>query len=157
MKKVKVLAVLFATMLLLAGCSWFKNTTPAAEESTEQDVSTEESVSINDTAIADAAYLAKAKKPAVKKKTVQKTAQVVNVVMKDFAFSPSALTVKTGTIVKWTNKDSVAHNVIPDSEGFTKSPMLKEGKSYSYTFSAKGAFSYYCEPHPFMKGTIKVE
>lgn len=73
-----------------------------------------------------------------------------------FAFKPSTLTVKKGTTVKWTNKDSAEHNVFSDQDGGPKGSLLAKGESYSFTFTKTGTFSYICQPHPHMKGTITV-
>jgi amicyanin len=78
--------------------------------------------------------------------------------IKDFAYSPANVTVKKGTTVTWTNQDSMRHDVNPDdsTEEFKKSSLLAKGESYTVTFNTVGTYSYYCSPHPYMKGTITV-
>jgi amicyanin len=78
--------------------------------------------------------------------------------IKDFAFSPAAITVKKGTKVTWTNKDSTQHNISPDTEtaDFKASELLAQGESYSVTFNTVGTFSYHCTPHPYMKASVIV-
>lgn len=78
--------------------------------------------------------------------------------IKEFAYSPAKVTVKKGTTVTWTNQDSMRHDVNPDNptEEFEKSSLLAKGESYSVTFNTAGTYSYYCSPHPYMKGTITV-
>ncbi|NUR26546.1 MAG: amidase [Catenulispora sp.] len=74
-----------------------------------------------------------------------------------FAFSPSALTVKAGTTVTWTNKDSDAHTVTSQgSGGPLQSKALGTGETYTYTFTTAGTFSYLCTIHPFMTATVTV-
>jgi plastocyanin len=74
-----------------------------------------------------------------------------------FAFSPGALTVKVGTTVTWTNKDSDAHTVTSQgSGGLLQSKALATGETYSYTFTTAGTFSYLCTIHPFMTATVTV-
>lgn len=74
-----------------------------------------------------------------------------------FAFSPGALTVKVGTTVTWTNKDSDAHTVTSQgSGGPLQSKALATGETYSYTFTTAGTFSYLCTIHPFMTATVTV-
>jgi manganese oxidase len=75
------------------------------------------------------------------------------VVIKDFAFSPSALTVPAGTTVTWQNKDSVAHTVT--GKGFD-SGNLDGGKSYTYTFAKAGTYDYVCSYHPSMTASVVV-
>ena len=78
--------------------------------------------------------------------------------IKDFAYSPAAITVKKGTKVTWTNKDSTRHNVSPDNEtaDFKASELLAQGASYSVTFNTVGTFAYHCTPHPYMKASVIV-
>lgn len=74
-----------------------------------------------------------------------------------FEFSPSKITVKKGTKVTWTNKDTVAHTVTQtDDKSSLNSPQLQTGKSYSFTFDTVGTFSYYCSLHPHMTGSVEV-
>lgn len=80
-----------------------------------------------------------------------------SVTIQDFAFSPSAITVKKGTTVTWTNKDSAAHTVTEtDSQAGPKSGTLETGKSYSFTFNTVGTFNYHCSIHSSMTGTVTV-
>lgn len=74
----------------------------------------------------------------------------------NFSFSPASLTVKAGTIVKWTNDDQVAHSVKSDG-GFTSSALLTTGQSYELKFNTPGVYSYSCGPHPSMRGQIIVQ
>ena len=82
----------------------------------------------------------------------QSTSSTVAIIK--FAFMPTETTIKKGTEVTWTNEDSVAHDVT--SQGF-KSELLKQGDTFSYTFSEPGEYQYYCSLHPSMKGKIIVE
>lgn len=72
-------------------------------------------------------------------------------------FSPSAIKIKKGTTITWTNKDSVAHTVTGLDSAGPKSPPLNSGDSYSYTFKQAGTFGYKCTFHPDMKGQVIVE
>lgn len=74
----------------------------------------------------------------------------------NFKFMPEAITVKVGTEVTWTNNDSVKHNVVGDDLKELNGPLIGKGETYSYTFEKAGTFSYFCEPHPYMKGTVVV-
>ena len=79
------------------------------------------------------------------------------VTIQNFAFSPASLTVKVGTTVTWTNQDSDAHTVTSQgSGGPLNSAPLNTGKSYSYTFTKPGVYSYLCTIHPFMVATVTV-
>ncbi len=72
----------------------------------------------------------------------------------DFAYTPTLVTIKKGTKVNWTNKDSVPHTIT--GENFS-SKTLNPGDTFSYTFNENGSFEYICTFHPQMKGTVTVE
>lgn len=78
----------------------------------------------------------------------------VNVNIENFSFNPATLNIKTGTTVKWTNKDSVGHSIKSDK---INSKILQKDESFEFAFSETGAYDYICGPHPFMKGKIIVE
>ncbi|MFI5255180.1 MAG: cupredoxin domain-containing protein [Candidatus Limnocylindrales bacterium] len=77
------------------------------------------------------------------------------VTISDFAFKPDVLTVKVGTTVTWTNKDSTGHDVKWD-DGAPGSETLSTGQSYTRTFATAGTFTYICGIHASMKGKITV-
>lgn len=79
----------------------------------------------------------------------------IGVRIANFSFGPNELEIKVGTTVTWTNEDSVAHTATSDDGSFD-SGSLRQGSSYSFTFSEPGTFSYICTFHPSMTGTITV-
>jgi len=89
--------------------------------------------------------------------------QQVTVTIRNFAFDPPTITVKSGTTVTWVNEDSTPHLVASDPHPtHTDLPglvsgTLSQGQSYSFTFVKVGAFGYHCHIHPSMKGTVIVE
>ena len=87
--------------------------------------------------------------------TTQTTGQNA-VTIQNFAFSPTALTVKVGDKVTWTNQDSAGHSATADDGSFDTG-VLAQGRSGSVTFSKPGTYTYHCSVHPTMKGTIIVE
>ncbi len=75
----------------------------------------------------------------------------------DMAFSPASTTVTRGTTVTWMNNDSVAHTVTADNgTGGLNSGTVKPGETYTFTFNEAGTFTYHCEFHSDMKGTVTV-
>lgn len=82
--------------------------------------------------------------------------EVQQVVMKDYAFSPSSITVKAGTIVTFVNQDPVAHSVVAD-DGTFSTQLLEQDAEEQVTFDTPGTYTYHCEPHPNMTGTVVVE
>ena len=81
------------------------------------------------------------------------------IAIKNFAFVPTPLTVKSGTAITWTNEDSAPHTVVSD----TGSPVpivsdsLSTGASFTFTFTQPGTYTYHCSIHPSMKGTVVVQ
>lgn len=82
-----------------------------------------------------------------------------SVAIVNYSFKPATLTVKAGTKVTFTMEDaSTVHTATGSGNAaFIKSPNLKKGQSYTVTFNEKGTFSYICQIHPYMKGTIIVQ
>jgi outer membrane protein OmpA-like peptidoglycan-associated protein len=72
-----------------------------------------------------------------------------------FAFNPETLTVPVGSTVTWTNQDLDTPHIIKFSD--SASGELKQGQSYSKSFSAPGIYSYQCGVHPYMTGKIVVQ
>ena len=65
--------------------------------------------------------------------SVAQTADPTQIVVKDFMFSPTPLTIKVGSIVTWTNKDDEPHTVVSDT-GVFKSGGMDTNESFSYKF-----------------------
>lgn len=78
------------------------------------------------------------------------------VVMQGFAFRPDTVTIAVGQSVTWTNQDGTQHDAVSD-EGVFSSPLLSRGETFSFTFDTAGTYTYHCDPHPYMTGTIVVE
>jgi amicyanin len=77
--------------------------------------------------------------------------------IKNFAFSPSTLTIKVGETVTWTNSDSTSHTITSDSGSELDSGSISSGQTYSHTFNTIGTFDYHCSIHTSMKGKVVVE
>lgn len=73
-------------------------------------------------------------------------------------FDPAEVTVPAGSTVVWINKGKEEHTVTSDPGSREKfdSGYKKRGTSFQWVFSRPGRFSYYCAPHPWMKGTVVV-
>jgi plastocyanin len=85
--------------------------------------------------------------------SAKKTDQVV---ITNFKIAPMTITVRKGTKVTWTNKDSVAHTVTADTMPGPDSGKITGGATYSYTYTKTGTFTYYCDIHEDMKATVIV-
>ena len=71
------------------------------------------------------------------------------------SFSPSSITVKTGTTVTWSNSVYELHTVTADDGSFN-SGDLDYNKTFSRTFNQAGTFAYHCNHHSGMKGSVVV-
>ena len=66
--------------------------------------------------------------------------------------------------VIWENNDDTPHTVTPDhrasdsySGDFGSTGVIKSGETYEFVFTEPQEIHYHCDPHPWMKGTIKIE
>ena len=78
------------------------------------------------------------------------------VLIKDFSFSPAALTVSRGTRVTWKNMEDEPHTVASTAGAF-RSGALDEQDSFTFEFDEPGTYRYVCTIHPHMSGTITVQ
>jgi plastocyanin len=83
-----------------------------------------------------------------------KDAYVVSI--KDDAYAPVSLTIPVGATVTFVNRDDDAHTVT-SSNGWFDSKGLDTNGTWRHTFDKAGTYAYFCELHPFMKGTIVVK
>jgi len=83
-----------------------------------------------------------------------------DVKIQNFTFDPADINIEKGTTVVWTNEDSAPHIVVSDTDPAQSkllSPELKTGETYNFVFDTAGKFSYHCQIHPSMKGSITVK
>ena len=78
------------------------------------------------------------------------------VVMKNFDYSPMALTIPVGGTVIWKNLDGEPHTVV-SVEGAFRSGALDQNDTFSFTFKKAGTYKYVCSIHPKMMATITVK
>ena len=95
-------------------------------------------------------------KPATRKPAApRQTARVIKAGIKNVSYLQPRLQVTVGTTVEWTNNDPMPHTVTATGKSFD-SGLINPGKTWRHTFTKAGTFSFFCQPHPFMKGTIVV-
>jgi amicyanin len=92
--------------------------------------------------------------PAAKPKVI--AAASGGVTIADFSFSPGSITINQGDTVTWTNNGPTPHSATANNGSFD-SGILQKGQTSSHTFNQAGTFTYFCKPHPFMKGTVVVQ
>jgi plastocyanin len=78
-----------------------------------------------------------------------------NVGISNFAFTPAALTVKSGETVTFENRDSTVHSIVGVGGSFRSKPLDTDDK-FTFTFDKPGEYSYFCGLHPYMKGKVVV-
>jgi plastocyanin len=77
--------------------------------------------------------------------------------IKDFAFNPQTITVKSGDKITWINRDEEPHTIVSVEKQFKKSSALDTDQEFTITAGAPGTYTYYCSVHPKMTGTIVVK
>jgi plastocyanin len=88
--------------------------------------------------------------------SVQAASGASVVTISGFAFVPASLTVSTGTSVTWTNNDAATHTVTSTNGPSFDSGNMGQSGQFSLTFNNVGTFTYHCNIHPGMTGTIIV-
>lgn len=76
-------------------------------------------------------------------------------------FEPNSVTIDQGSVVVFSNVDTLAHTVTSGSnqngpDGKFDTGLLQSGTSYEVTFETPGDYSYFCMVHPWTIGNIVV-
>jgi plastocyanin len=87
-------------------------------------------------------------------------------------FNPSTTTVKVGETVTWRNDEPIGHTVTSGRylgidkttglrtsqrpDGMFNAKLGEKGKTFSFTFTKPGTYTYYCDIHQGMNATITV-
>jgi plastocyanin len=85
----------------------------------------------------------------------------LQIAYRNIAIDPDVLKVKVGSTIKWTNYDSVEHNVTSEG-GVGGNPSFAsknfgEGGTFEFKATKPGVIHYECTIHPTtMNGTIEV-
>ena len=135
-----------SALALLAGCGSSKSSAPTSVASTPPSSTGRGSFTAS---------------PTPKYGTPSATAPVrsgtVQIAYRNITIQPDVLRVKVGSTIRWTNYDSIAHNVT--SEGgpvVFKSGDFGEGKTFEVKVTKPGRLHYQCTIHPAsMNGTIE--
>lgn len=73
----------------------------------------------------------------------------------EFTYQPDPVVVQVGGKVIWQNQDTAPHTATADDGSFDTG-TIEKGKIGSETFKEPGTFTYFCEIHPTMHGTVEV-
>ena len=78
--------------------------------------------------------------------------------IKNFAYSPSPITIKTGETLEFRNDDPVPHTVTATDKNVPfDSGNMDQNAKWRYTFKEAGTYTYLCTYHTYMKGTVVVK
>ncbi len=72
------------------------------------------------------------------------------------AFGANPLTITAGTTISWLNNDTTTHTSAADGNQWTSGNIAPGGR-FNFTFASPGRFTYHCQIHPGMVGTIVVQ
>jgi len=88
--------------------------------------------------------------------TASASAKTVNVDISKVGFVPGEVTVQTGDLVTFTNKDASNHQVVCATCPFT-SPVLKPNETFTFTYLKKGKFGAVDPLNKNKKVTVTVQ
>jgi plastocyanin len=73
-----------------------------------------------------------------------------------YAYQPVTVTAGVGSRITFTNHDATAHTATSNKPAFDTG-TLKPGQSGTVTLKKPGTYTFYCQFHAFMHGTVVVK
>ncbi|MCI0438306.1 MAG: ScyD/ScyE family protein [Chloroflexi bacterium] len=73
-----------------------------------------------------------------------------------WGYDPPELRIQTSQAVTFINTGRIPHTAT-QNEGAFDTGLLRGGESATLRFDTPGTFAYFCQPHPWMQGSIIVE
>lgn len=85
-------------------------------------------------------------------------AATTNVTIFDNGFTPSSITINVGDTVTWSYTSGASLHTVTSTSGPVSfnSGTLHPGDTFSFTFNTAGSYTYRCNFHPSMVGSITV-
>lgn len=77
------------------------------------------------------------------------------VTIRGYAYKPGEISVAANTRIRFTNHDQTAHTASNAQSRFDTG-TIKPGRSATIILTKPGRYTYYCQFHAFMSGTIIV-
>lgn len=74
------------------------------------------------------------------------------IVLEASSFEPADVRIDSGTAVTWRWAEGMAHDVV----GSDFASAIQTDGTFTHTFEQPGAYDYWCNLHPGMKGTVTV-
>jgi plastocyanin len=81
---------------------------------------------------------------------------VHTVTIEEMQYRPSSLAVAVGDRIVWVNHDPFPHTVTSQAGRFD-SREIAAGRSWTYTVTRAGVFSYGCAFHPSMSAVVRAD
>jgi plastocyanin len=78
------------------------------------------------------------------------------VLIANFRYDPETITVEPGQPVTFVNSDVAPHTATADDEKSFDTGRLEIEDEGELTFDEPGTYGYFCDFHPFMRGTVEV-
>jgi plastocyanin len=78
------------------------------------------------------------------------------VVIDNFKFAPTPVTVASGSTITWVNRDDISHSIVVPALG-VHSNIMATNQSFVFRFDKPGTYDYVCGLHPFMHGKLVVQ
>ncbi|MFZ2073289.1 cupredoxin domain-containing protein [Methanoregula sp.] len=150
-----ILTLILIAALSIAGCtSSSSSQTPIPAASPSQTIPP----MVASTSVPVAATTMVMPAPVTPVATASSFSGTASVAIQNYSFIPASITVTPGTTVTWTNLDPVYHTVtsVEPSPVSFNSPVLHQGDTFQFTFNQTGDYTYICNIHPFMRGTVTV-
>ena len=85
------------------------------------------------------------------------TGAVPDGVLQHYAFVPSTIRVRAGSVVTWVNDDEIDHRIAIGTTPVTDGPLMPTGTSFRMRFNTPGAYVVACRIHPTMRAQVTVE
>ncbi len=141
MKSILFLCITVIVFLLMAGCSQTaQQGQPAATATPTTPAGTVSATPVSATPVV----------------TMTTSVSGNTVIIQNMVFNPAQITVNAGSIVRWVNKDKVAHSVVFSPEAKIDTFVLSSGQAFTVKLDNPGVYNYSCGLYPEMQGSVVV-
>lgn len=79
-----------------------------------------------------------------------------SVTISDFKYDPPVIQATAGSEIKILNEDTAQHTITAEDGSFDSGTVLG-GDEGSVTVDQAGTYEYFCNFHPYMKGSVEVK
>lgn len=81
----------------------------------------------------------------------------VTVAIRNYAYRPARIVVRPGTKIRFTNHDQQPHTATASHGHAFDTGTVVAGASATVTLTKSGIYTYFCQYHAFMHGTLVVK